>query len=186
MLLLCSLWTLVVYTWNKLSWQRLLEREAATNYNCSIPVTQQFSDKLKINPGSNKSATFLGQSLYLDNSQCQEKNKQPNCPKSVNLDLIWSWFSRQVGHVLIMTNWQENVFSIFYHNPTFRISVTSAMLLCSILQRFVVISSLTLTRPPIMSLSAKIMSTSQHLMMLPFLLRILSFNELHLNDRGGV
>ena len=38
-----------------------------TNYNCSIPVTHQFSDKLKINPGRNKSATFRRQSLYLDN-----------------------------------------------------------------------------------------------------------------------
>ena len=42
-------------------------RVVRTNYNCSIPVTQQFSDKLKINPGRNKSATFRRQSLYLDN-----------------------------------------------------------------------------------------------------------------------
>ena len=41
--------------------------QSRTNYNCSIPVTQQFSDKLKINPGRNKSATFRRQSLYLDN-----------------------------------------------------------------------------------------------------------------------
>ena len=37
-----------------------------TNYKCSIPVTQQFSDKLKINPECNKSVTFSRQSLCLD------------------------------------------------------------------------------------------------------------------------
>ena len=53
-----------------------LRSELTTNYNCSIPVTHQFSDKLKINPGSNKSATFSRQSLYLDNGLGSAKTTQ--------------------------------------------------------------------------------------------------------------
>ena len=63
-----------------------LRSELTTNYNCSIPVTHQFSDKLKINPGSNKSATFSRQSLYLDNG-LGSAIKQPNlCEENV---ILW-------------------------------------------------------------------------------------------------